>query len=134
MPATTDISKLLSDLSLCKTSTKDKPEGSTRLSWGPIEHLAYYSCDSDQNITYDTSCLHTFSEPAVPANLTKGKNQFYTRHRNNRLYGHPVPLSLLVNACVAFNQQDKLREADVVAWRGVLVKYTYPYSDSFRIG
>lgn len=126
MSRTTDICERSSKLGPTGTShegDRDKDRcHSTKLAWGPTEHIAHYSCDSDGKISHDLACLRSFSAPEVPTDLTKGLDEFYAKHRHNRTVGHPIPLDNLAAACVAFKQEDKLRNAHVVTWRGVLAK------------
>ncbi|KAI0346910.1 hypothetical protein BDW22DRAFT_1425008 [Trametopsis cervina] len=106
----------MNTISRCEATPED-------LSWGPIEHLAHYSCDSSANVTFDLSCLRVFKRPtALPFDLTQGRQMFYVNNEHNRSYGHPIPLDSLSRACVALGQEEKLRNAHVVTWRGVLVK------------
>ncbi|KAI0092394.1 hypothetical protein BDY19DRAFT_924050 [Irpex rosettiformis] len=94
----------------------------TQLEWGPIEHLAYYSCDESDRVSFDLSCLHSFSQPSLPANLARGRELFYQRNKHNRSLGHPIPLDNLVRACLALGKETELHSADIITWRGVLVK------------
>ncbi len=93
-----------------------------KLEWGPIEHLAYFSCDEARKVTFDLSCLHAFRQPALPANLAWGRKLFLKKNRRNRDVGHPKPLVDLAHACIALGKEEELRSADVVTWRGLLVK------------
>lgn len=93
-----------------------------KLQWGPIEHLAYFSCDEARKVTFDLSCLHAFRQPALPANLAWGRKLFLKKNRRNRDVGHPKPLIDLAHACIALGKEEELRGADVVTWRGLLVK------------
>lgn len=93
-----------------------------KLEWGPIEHLAYFSCDEARKVTFDLSCLHAFRQPALPADLAWGRKLFLKKNRRNRDVGHPKPLIDLAHACIALGKEEELRSADVVTWRGLLVK------------
>ncbi|KAI0091830.1 hypothetical protein BDY19DRAFT_990604 [Irpex rosettiformis] len=84
--------------SLNTTRHNLKPE------WGPLEHLAYYS------------------EPSIPTDLAWGRELFLKKNRHNRWVAHPAPLEYLVQACIALGKEAELSNADVITWRGLLVK------------
>lgn len=120
MSGTVDISDQLGKLLIVAGSqeehtsvVQDHRSQRAGLAWGPLEHIAYYSCDSAGNVSYDLSALHTFSHPALPADLYRGREECYRLHKHKRFFGHPVPLDNMVGACEAFNQEDKLQNADM---------------------
>ena len=129
MAAITDPPEHFPKLSTTKQSSGEGTgsQGQKTLEWGPIEHLAHYSCDEHDRITFDLACLHAFRAPSLPADLMRGREKFYRKNKHNRTVGHPIPLDNLVRACVALGKEDKLHSADVVTWRGVLVKYVLPF-------
>lgn len=121
--ATTTLRDLLDDSD--KAASDNSSLHRLELEWGPIEHLAYYSCDESDKVTFDPSCLHKFNQPSslrLPVDLSRGRELFHTRNKHNRTLGHPIPLDNLARACVKLGKEKELRGADVVSWRGVLVK------------
>ncbi|KAI0346909.1 hypothetical protein BDW22DRAFT_1425007 [Trametopsis cervina] len=91
---------------------------------GHVEHVAYYSCDSSDNISFDHACQRVFRQPStVPFDLYKGRYPFYRKNKDNTIIsGRLFALGDLSRACVVLGQEDKLRNADVVTWKAILVK------------
>ena len=67
--------------------------------------------------------MHKFRQPSLPANLMRSREVFYERNKHNKTVGHPIPLDNLARACIALGKEAELHSADVVTWRGVLVKW-----------
>ena len=88
---------------------------------GPLRHIAYYS-DASGDIRFDLSCMRTFQEPPIPANLLEGRDECVNRNRRNKTIGHPIALDNIVGACLNFGASQTIRDADVVTWRGIITK------------
>ena len=108
--------------SSCFGAPKPEPRHNLKLDWGPVQHLAYYSCDESRNISFDFACLRAFRQPLIPTDLTRGQALFLRKNRRNRWVAHPTPLEHLTRACVALGKEAELYGADAVTRRGLLVR------------
>ncbi len=90
---------------------------------GPVEHIACYSRGADGSIHYDLSSSKQFVEPTrFPADLLRNRDACAQSHRKNKYIGHPSPLDNIVGACLNSHAEDRIRQAHVVTWRGILKK------------
>jgi len=77
---------------------------------------------SDETVTANSiASLQYFKEPTQNALLTQGCHTFLRRYKSDLKLYHPRPLDNIFTALDSGNK-DIFRHADVVTWRGIIVK------------
>jgi len=88
---------------------------------GNPTQIACFSVSNKTVIANSIASLQYFKEPTQNALLTRGYYPFLRRYKSDLKLYHPRPLDNIFAALDSGNK-DSFRHADVVTWRGIIVK------------
>uniref|UniRef100_A0A061REV9 Decapping nuclease n=1 Tax=Tetraselmis sp. GSL018 TaxID=582737 RepID=A0A061REV9_9CHLO len=104
--------------------TREAGQASSRLS--QPKEISFFS-KSRKGVSFDRSGLNTYKKPELPVDLNVGFSLFQDRDRTNP---YPAPLANILRSLEEHGQDEILREATFVTYRGNIAKLLLvPYND-----